>query len=65
MRELLDQASELYESNEEVIKGVQSFLGAGSDILGMLTGGSSSGSGGIADAAASASQAGASLPAAA
>ena len=65
MRELLDHASELYESNEEVIKGVQSFLGAGSDILGMLTGGSGSGSGGIADAAAAASQAGASLPAAA
>jgi methyl-accepting chemotaxis protein len=64
MRELLDQASELYESNEEVIKGVQSFLGAGSDILGALLGGSGSGSG-TANAAAPASQAGASLPQAA
>jgi hypothetical protein len=73
MRELLDKASELYESNEQLVKGVQSFLGAGSDILGALLGGSDSGPAATTNAtpnattggSTTASQTGASLPAAA
>ena len=64
MRELLDKASDLYESNEEAIKGVQAILGAGSDFLSTLLGGSDAAAGADAGAAAT-SQDAASLPAAA